>query len=746
MLSGEEFGERTFFQEQIQANRPINLALRALNSKEPDWQEAERQLDEFFRTPPGRIAAVSQRKAIFDTLAARPSSRRALVELQADISSLSPTAHIITRTRKSEVMTQRAQRVPGWKYVTLSPTEQDIYRRAEELCRLVSGSPVSDWGLLMVYRMTASCIPAAMEYFKERLRAAGQLDNIEEVEDFPGDEENSSQRAFQWTASTRGSLAEALAKWGKSVPIDSKLEKFLEVLENSWSDDKANGGPRRKVVLFSFFRRTLDYLHRALTARGIETRIMHGGYSVADRERTIEEFLEQKDVDVLLTSDVGGEGIDLQRASILINYDLPWNPMVVEQRIGRLDRIGQASERILIVNLVVEGSVEQRILQRLLTKIRVFEDSIGELDGIVGEEFEKLTSDVLSGRIPPQDIERVLQEKGDAAERIVREAHELKSRVDHLLAADQGLLDEIEAVTGERQIPTSEELLAFVNGTLAQRFPGSLLPKEVISRAVVVDLRGQLGTALENWSLNAGEGPNLFARRICARPISLTLSRDAAVIHRGAELVHLNHPLVRFCLDQRQKEVQTNVPYTLRLGHSEILPPGQYAFSIHFVETQGSRVRTNVHGVFASLTGERTWTDADDTRRIVLELLDHAEDVTPPQISAETTMQLEKRLGAALDSVVHEIEVLERRLTVQRSSQLHSTHRALAEHRLQREQARLAQLRQSNAPSFPVRMAEARLRKAEEALRQFSGQESVRDMVSITPEEVAVGVLIVGAV
>jgi superfamily II DNA or RNA helicase len=744
MLSPEEFGEWSFFQQQLQANRPILQALSALSLREPDWSESQWRLEEFFKSPPGRVVASEVRKAILDTIAEQPTSRRALVELQADVSRLSPTGHIITRTRKVEVMAQRALRVPKWHSVSLSEAESYIYKEVQGLCQLVTGSPVSEWGLLMLYRMTASCIPAAMVYFRERLESSGRGDLLEELEEQPRDQEVSPPSELPWTSSAREPLEKVLAQWSRAPLADSKLDALLDVLQGCWREDKAQGGSRRKVVLFSFFRRTLDYLYRELSARGIQARVIHGGYAIEERERAIEEFLERKEVDLLLTSDVGGEGIDLQRASILINYDLPWNPMVVEQRIGRVDRIGQQSERILIVNLVVEGSVEQRILQRLLTKIQVFVDSIGELDGIIGDELETITSGVLSGRIPEGELEHRLHEREAAMERVVGEARSLRSRVDDLLAADQGLLDEIEAVTGERQIPTNEELLNFVNGTLAQAFTGSQLPAETISRVLMVDLRGPLWVVLERWSLQAGEGPQLFARRINSGPVKLTLSREAAMVHRDAELIHLNHPLVRFCLDRRQKEVQTSVAYALRLAHSEVLPPGLYAFSLHFVETQSARLRMRVQGVFAQVGGERTWTEAEDTRRVLLEILDRAEDIAPPAISRQATEQIERRLGIALDGVIRDLQVLERRLELQRRSQYRANQRAQAEHRVQREQARLQQLQQSNASDFPLRMAHFRLQKAEEALKLVAGQEPGAEGVFVMPEEVAVGILTVG--
>ncbi|MBK6590026.1 MAG: SWF/SNF helicase family protein [Acidobacteria bacterium] len=167
--------------------------------------------------------------------------------------------------------------------------------------------------------------------------------------------------------------------------------------------------PRRKIVVFSFFRKTLEYLRRSLEAKSIGVRMIHGKIPLLDRDRAIEDFLTLSENDVLLTSEVGGEGIDLQSASVVLNYDLPWNPMVVEQRIGRVDRIGQQAERIVVINFVVQDSIEERILERLLRKIGIFETSIGEIDPIVGDQIEKLTREAVSGSLTHDELEKKLR-------------------------------------------------------------------------------------------------------------------------------------------------------------------------------------------------------------------------------------------------------------------------------------------------------------------------------------------------
>src|SRR5205823_4502518 len=94
-----------------------------------------------------------------------------------------------------------------------------------------------------------------------------------------------------------------------------------------------------------------------------------------ERAVRLTAFRDNPSVRILVSSEVGSEGLDFQFCSVLVNYDLPWNPMVVEQRIGRLDRLGQKAERIVIFNFSVRETIEERILERLYARIRIFEGS-----------------------------------------------------------------------------------------------------------------------------------------------------------------------------------------------------------------------------------------------------------------------------------------------------------------------------------------------------------------------------------
>ena len=150
---------------------------------------------------------------------------------------------------------------------------------------------------------------------------------------------------------------------------DSKFRVFWDQLSRYWQRY-----PDNKVVLFSYFRETLHYLKERLDEHGIKSGLIMGGM---DKDAVLDEFQRPDGPRILLSSEVASEGIDLQISSLLVNYDLPWNPMRIEQRIGRIDRIGQAADAILIWNLFCEDTLDDRVYTRLLERLRIFEQALG---------------------------------------------------------------------------------------------------------------------------------------------------------------------------------------------------------------------------------------------------------------------------------------------------------------------------------------------------------------------------------
>lgn len=167
---------------------------------------------------------------------------------------------------------------------------------------------------------------------------------------------------------------EDLAARAEGIARTRKHEALLELLEQHERTGE-------KVVVFTASRDTLAHLTDVLADAGVEVSVYHGSLSRRAKEAAIASFRDH--AAVLLTTEAAGEGRNLQFCHVMVNFDLPWNPMQIEQRLGRIHRIGQDHE-VLLYNLVGRGTIEEHILSVLEAKINLFELVVGELDMILG--------------------------------------------------------------------------------------------------------------------------------------------------------------------------------------------------------------------------------------------------------------------------------------------------------------------------------------------------------------------------
>ena len=165
-------------------------------------------------------------------------------------------------------------------------------------------------------------------------------------------------------------LLEAAARCEQIGP-DAKAEALLDWLYRLQSEES---DPELKALVFTEFVPTQEMLRRFLVERGFSVVCLNGSMDMEERKRVQEAFA--KDVRILISTDAGGEGLNLQFCHVVINYDIPWNPMRLEQRIGRVDRIGQA-HAVRAVNFVFEGSVEHRVREVLEQKLAVIFEEFG---------------------------------------------------------------------------------------------------------------------------------------------------------------------------------------------------------------------------------------------------------------------------------------------------------------------------------------------------------------------------------
>jgi SNF2 family DNA or RNA helicase len=196
-------------------------------------------------------------------------------------------------------------------------------------------------------------------------------------------------------------LAETASKQRESA----KVNRLLQLL-NEFPD---------KLVLFTQFRATQELLQKKLTEAGHTVAVFHGGLTRMGKEAAINQF--RGPARLLVATESGSEGRNLQFAHALCNFDLPWNPMRIEQRIGRLSRIGQTRD-IEIFNLVTAGTVEEAVLHLLQAKLNLFELVIGEIDMILGNleeerEFEDVVADLWAESDDMGDFSKRMEELGD---------------------------------------------------------------------------------------------------------------------------------------------------------------------------------------------------------------------------------------------------------------------------------------------------------------------------------------------
>jgi SNF2 family DNA or RNA helicase len=163
----------------------------------------------------------------------------------------------------------------------------------------------------------------------------------------------------------------ALARSTEAAGTDAKAESLLELIYKLQQEE---GDPALKVLVFTEFVPTQAMLADYLESRGFAVATLNGSMDMEARTRTLQQFA--KDARVLISTDAGGEGLNLQFCHVIVNFDMPWNPMRIEQRIGRVDRIGQ-KHVVRALNFVLEDTVEHRVRQVLEEKLAVIAEEFG---------------------------------------------------------------------------------------------------------------------------------------------------------------------------------------------------------------------------------------------------------------------------------------------------------------------------------------------------------------------------------
>lgn len=247
---------------------------------------------------------------------------------------------------------------------------------------------------------------------------------------------------------------------------DPKFDLLHQALQQTWATT-----PDEKIIVFSSFRGTIDYLSERLKALSVSCLKMHGSVK-QDRNEILRQFRHTDGRAVLLTSEIGGEGLDLQFCRILINYDLPWNPMKVEQRIGRIDRIGQRSPSIEIASLICEGTIEEQIYRRLYERLGLIVQTLGAYEPILGDIVRELENRLLDPTLSSHEADAELDRQASAAEARRLQEEALESEAAGLIAHGDMILQRIQRTHEQQRWIQPFELYEYVAGVLRSLYPG----------------------------------------------------------------------------------------------------------------------------------------------------------------------------------------------------------------------------------------------------------------------------------
>jgi superfamily II DNA or RNA helicase len=414
------------FAHMAEPNPFINRAVDLARGQGAGWAEkAVEALDEAAATSWGRVLLRNSPEfsRIRDQLSRGdiPSGER--VQLITDLEALHTFAGIINRTRRRDIG-DFTVRKPETVVIEFTPAQKklhdDLLQIQAEIFSQIHGDTNVKFMMTTIRRQAASCLYGLVPFLQEILNR--------HVDELAWEEaDNTGEAPTSTTVEAIEIRIRMILEQARNLdPEDPKLEALRKILKNKQEL------PNNKVMLFSSFRHTLHYLHQYLKADGFRIGLVHGGTPDEERIELRNRFELDRGhddaLDVLLFSEIGCEGLDYQFCDCIVNYDLPWNPMRVEQRIGRIDRNGQKSESIAIFNLITPGTVDADIYERCLLRIGVFNNALGGSEEILGEISREIRNIAENFNLSDAERREKLQQLADNQIRLMQEQEELEQK------------------------------------------------------------------------------------------------------------------------------------------------------------------------------------------------------------------------------------------------------------------------------------------------------------------------------
>lgn len=600
--------DKKTFKEMQEPNAEINAAARLIRHQAENWRsEAADHLSCAAQTSWGRSVIEDNptyKKVMEQLKSAHSLDRTTRVGILQDVESLHSFAGMINRTRRQDIQNDFCVRRPQSISVHFTPEQQALYDALMEfeshaLSYLHNNVPL-EFMMSTLMRQASSCIFGLAPLLKGMVsRRLGDIlsdycgeDGSITVDDLENIKMGQLEEEFR-------AMAERVIELSENLPrTDEKLDRLLEVVENK------NRQKNNKIILFSSFRHTLRYVERHLMEKGYRVAQING--SVKDEERlALRQRFElpaenENALDILLFTEVGCEGLDYQFCDFMINYDLPWNPMAIEQRIGRIDRRGQKSDTVIICNLVTEGTIDAKIYHRCLERIGIFESSIGECAGILGDMTQQINKAVFDPSLTQQEREEKIEKIADNEVSRANEMKKLEDESKELFGIDisgyvldRSVTEAENPWIGERYIQAL--VTEYFNRVFGEK--KNYIQGEGVHKVLTLsgENRAILKKALRSSNMKKSAMYNQWLAYLKGSDtrISVTFDQEEASRDRNAIFFTAVHPLVKMAAAELHKKNEVYIELLVDKEDYPV-PCGDYPFLIEERKIIGMRKEVKI--------------------------------------------------------------------------------------------------------------------------------------------------------
>ncbi|MDY0151077.1 MAG: helicase-related protein [Candidatus Cloacimonas sp.] len=579
--------DRNSYRTMMEPNQFITRAVKTLRQNQPGWREnAKEALIQVLTTEWGRVIAQNNPsyKAVLQDLSRDLITNEQRVKLISEVEDLHTLSGVINRTRRRDIGSF-VIRKPETVKVSFTPEQALIHDEMLNIQRRIlehtSGNISINFLMSTIRRQAASCIFGLLPLLKDILTRRLDETLWDDLFDFVPDVE-----IIQSIKDEVNTLLELASQVSGNDP---KLEALLQVLKDK------QALVNNKVMVFSSFIHTLKYLHKHLLKTGIRVGFIYGGVNDEDRLELRRRFQlppeDNDSIDVMLFSEVGCEGLDYQFCDTMVNYDLPWNPMRIEQRIGRIDRKGQMSEKVLIYNMITEGTIDDDIYNRCLLRIGIFEHSIGDSEEILGELALSIKNIAENLKLTDEERKIMLQQLADNKLRKMLEEEKLEQQQYELFGIEvptNQTEQEIKSASSYWLSPKMLEHLikSYLNQRLGTQHPYILGDKEPKTLKLSPEARNTLLSDYQALKLSVSAPGRAWEKWLkdADRHLGITFNTEYAGQDAKMVLINAMHPLVKQAAHYSKS---LDYAYTELQVSDHDLPIGVHDFVIYKWETRG---------------------------------------------------------------------------------------------------------------------------------------------------------------